>query len=329
MSAKKIRPDCDAAGYDVIGDIHGHADKLSALLDTLGYSRRSGVWTPPAGRKAVFVGDLIDRGPAQIAVLSTVREMVEAGHAHCVLGNHEFNAIGFVTPRRDGQGFLRRHSEDKVAQHAEFLEQVGSRFDPESKSWEWSSEHLSWVEWFRTLSPVLDLDGLRVVHAWWHEPYVQMIENSYWKDGRIDDDFLHAAYDKSRLEWAAMEGLTKGQEIDLPDGYHYLDHSGIPRRNMRTKWWIEGEGGFQEVGIVPGDPKSMLPDLPLPEHYVGGEPEGSPILVGHYWFSGQPQAQSRKVAVVDWSAAKDGPLVAYRWSGEQELDNANFVAAGA
>lgn len=319
MSAQKIRPACDATGYDVIGDIHGHADKLGALLQTMGYARRGSVWTAPAGRKAVFVGDLIDRGPAQIEVLSTVREMVEAGQAHCVLGNHEFNAIGYVTPRRDGEGFLRRHTEDKVAQHAEFLKQVG----------EGSARHMEWVDWFRTLPPVLDLGGLRVVHAWWHEPYVQMIESAYWRDGRIDENFLHAAYDKSRPEWAAMEGLTKGQEIDLPDGHVYLDHSGTPRDNMRTKWWLEGRGGFQEVGIVPGDPKSMLPDLPLPAHYVGGEPEGSPILVGHYWFSGQPQIQSRKVAVVDWSAAKHGPLVAYRWSGEQELSDANFVAAGA
>ena len=47
--------------YDIIGDIHGHADKLEALLRTLGYRERAGTWSHP-GRMAVFVGDYIDRG---------------------------------------------------------------------------------------------------------------------------------------------------------------------------------------------------------------------------------------------------------------------------
>ena len=113
-------------GYDVIGDIHGQAAKLEALLAQLGYSEGPDGWVPPAGRQAVFLGDLIDRGPEQLKVIRIVRGMVDAGHARCVMGNHEFNAIGYVTPRRDGSGrFLRHHSPDKIEQHAEFLAQVG------------------------------------------------------------------------------------------------------------------------------------------------------------------------------------------------------------
>jgi hypothetical protein len=55
---------------------------------------------------------------------------------------------------------------------------------------------------------------------------------------------------------------------------------------------------------------------------------GAPVFIGHYWMSGRPELQSPKVACVDYSAAKDGPLVAYRWNGEQDLDAANFVEAG-
>ena len=56
--------------------------------------------------------------------------------------------------------------------------------------------------------------------------------------------------------------------------------------------------------------------------------EGSPVFIGHYWMTGHPGLQSPRVACVDYSAAKGGPLVAYRWDGEQELDERHFVAAG-
>jgi len=306
--------------YDVIGDIHGQAGKLEALLREMGYTEVSNGWVPPAGRKAVFLGDLIDRGPEQLKVLNIVRSMVWAGHAHCIMGNHEFNAIGYVTPHRsEPQRFLRKHSDTKVAQHVEFLAQVR----------EGSDVHRELIDWFRTLPPMLDLGGLRVVHAWWHQPYVDLIDREFWDGDRMSEDFLHAAFEKGSAAWAAMEGLTKGQEVDLPDPHHYFDHAGVPRNNVRTKWWLKGEGGFREVGIVPGNEVHRLPDLDLPDHYVGGNPDGAPVLVGHYWFSGEPVVQTPKVACLDWSAAKDGPLVAYRWDGEQELTNDKFVAAGA
>ena len=83
--------------YDIIGDIHGRLDKLDALLRRLGYRERHGAWRHP-DRTAVFVGDLIDRGPHQVATVDRVRRMVDAGAALCVMGNHEFNAIAWTTP---------------------------------------------------------------------------------------------------------------------------------------------------------------------------------------------------------------------------------------
>jgi hypothetical protein len=74
--------------YDVIGDIHGRYDKFEALMDALGYRAASGTFVPPAGRQAIFVGDLIDRGPEQIRLLTAVRKMIDAGHAQAVMGNH-------------------------------------------------------------------------------------------------------------------------------------------------------------------------------------------------------------------------------------------------
>jgi protein phosphatase len=82
--------------FDIIGDIHGCYDELVQLLDRLGYQtavsqngERRIVVTPPAGRRAVFLGDLIDRGPNTPDVLRLVMGMVEQGTALCVPGNHE------------------------------------------------------------------------------------------------------------------------------------------------------------------------------------------------------------------------------------------------
>ncbi|MFQ3652305.1 MAG: AAA family ATPase [Gemmataceae bacterium] len=84
--------------FDIIGDVHGCLEELLALLELLGYH----VWMapdadgvlrpqaePPPGRKAVFVGDLVDRGPDTPGVLRLIAQMAARGHALSVLGNHD------------------------------------------------------------------------------------------------------------------------------------------------------------------------------------------------------------------------------------------------
>jgi len=77
--------------FDIIGDVHGCYDELCDLLEKLGYAldRANHAAMPPAGRKAVFLGDLCDRGPKNPEVLRLVMTMVSAGAAYCVLGNHD------------------------------------------------------------------------------------------------------------------------------------------------------------------------------------------------------------------------------------------------
>ena len=74
--------------YDIIGDVHGHADVLVALLRKLGYREQMGAWRHTE-RTAVFVGDFIDRGPRQVESVMVARRMVDAGTAVAVMGNHE------------------------------------------------------------------------------------------------------------------------------------------------------------------------------------------------------------------------------------------------
>ncbi len=85
--------------FDIIGDLHGCRSELESLLGALGYevvadsAGRSVDAQPPAGRTAVFVGDLVDRGPDSPGVLRLVMGMVAAGHALAVPGNHEHKLI--------------------------------------------------------------------------------------------------------------------------------------------------------------------------------------------------------------------------------------------
>jgi protein phosphatase len=76
--------------FDVIGDVHGCADELEALLDLLGYAPdEGGVWRHPERRRVAFVGDLVDRGPRIADTLRIAMDMWERGSAFAVPGNHD------------------------------------------------------------------------------------------------------------------------------------------------------------------------------------------------------------------------------------------------
>ena len=80
--------------FDIIGDVHGCYEELIALLGQLGYQIENGLTvTPPDGRRVVFVGDLVDRGPRIPEVLRLVMRMVEDGTAFCVPGNHDMKLM--------------------------------------------------------------------------------------------------------------------------------------------------------------------------------------------------------------------------------------------
>jgi len=92
---------------DLIGDIHGHADKLEELLLKLGYAKNNGVYSHP-DRKVLFVGDYIDRGPKIRETLEIVKSMVYSENAIALMGNHEYNALCFHFQETVG-GHLRKH----------------------------------------------------------------------------------------------------------------------------------------------------------------------------------------------------------------------------
>jgi len=116
--------------FDIIGDVHGCYDELVELLGKLGYrlEQRQGAGPrayPPPGRKAVFVGDLVDRGPDVAGVLELVMAMVEAGQALAVLGNHDYKLLRALRGRNVKIAHGLQHSLQQLgAQPAGFRAQV-------------------------------------------------------------------------------------------------------------------------------------------------------------------------------------------------------------
>ena len=126
----------DARGpFDIIGDVHGCADELEELLELLGYELDGGGYAHPAGRKAVFVGDLVDRGPRILDTVRIARAMVERGSAFAVPGNHDQKLVRALRGRdvRITHGLdrslaeLEAHPEDRD-DVARFLDSLVSHY---------------------------------------------------------------------------------------------------------------------------------------------------------------------------------------------------------
>jgi hypothetical protein len=329
--------------YDIIGDIHGQADKLEQLLRQLGYQEQAGVFTPgpnttgAGDNQVVFLGDFIDRGPHNRRVIAIVRRMLEHGHALAVMGNHEFNAICYHTRDFVRGEPLRPHSAKNQRQHQRFLDEypLGETQTQET------------ISWFMTLPLFLELetgagllsdqvddpkpqrggqrsDCIRIVHACWDKPQIDYLIRRLGNPTRIDASFLQEANEPDSAAFVAIETLLKGPEVPLPEGAVFYDKDGHERRHIRYKWWGDGRT-YREMAIVAEDQRLTIPDLPLASrHHRSNYPlEAPPVFFGHYWLSGKPQAQRHNIACLDYSAGKGGPLVAYQW-----LDGDSRLGAG-
>jgi hypothetical protein len=316
---------------DIIGDVHGCATKLAALLDALGYQVNDwtgAYWHPQ--RRAVFVGDLIDRGEEQLRVLETVKLMVDSGSAQIVMGNHEYNAIAYATEHPAGSGqFLRSHSPKNFKQHRSFLEQVtGPR-------------RAFYLEWFKTLPLWLDLGAVRIVHACWHQPSIDVAERELGSDRFSSMDQFVRASDKADPLYAVVDVLLKGPEVSLVDHGQpkFMDKDGHLRSEARIRWWNEGATTLRDLAELAdtymtedGEKYPTLPEVAVEASERDVAYQGDvPVFYGHYWRQGSPKPGldwTKHTACVDFSAVKGGALTAYRWSGEAEIAPGHYVQPG-
>jgi len=298
--------------YDIIGDIHGHADELDALLETLGYRNVEKSRRHPDGRKAIFLGDYIDRGPKIREVLQTVRGMVDAGQALAILGNHEVNAMRYDTVGTDGQ-HLRQQTPKNRGQHQATLDQFPDR-----------AEWAGWLEWFASLPLSLDLGGLRAVHACWdNEAILEM--NTI---GRLEGATLERYSRKDAPGHETISRIINGPEALLPEGFAHETADGTMRGDMRVKWWIDLVGVTCRAAMFPEDPRVPDDQLPLNLPKTGYPEDAPPTFFGHYAQKSPAPAPIRpNLACLDYGTGKGGSLCAYRWDGEREIDPEKFCTA--
>jgi hypothetical protein len=296
--------------YDFIGDIHGHADALVSLLEKLGYVNRAGTYRHSnPNRMAIFLGDLIDRGPDQLRSIDIPRRMRDAGAAHVLMGNHELNAIGYATPVPDSKSgrHLRLRGPKNRHQHKAFIEAVG----------EDSNLHKELVEFFSTLAVAFETDDFRAAHACWHPSSLNALKAHMNDDGSMNRDDLLASFEKGHALYDPIEVVTKGLEIELPDGFSFTDKGGVVRTKSRLQWWKDDATDYRSA-VMPEEGLENLPELSLPDHLKIAA-SNKLTFFGHYWMSGTPYLLSPKMACLDFSIAKDGVLAAYTWRGEDQL----------
>lgn len=305
--------------YDIIGDIHGQATKLEALLHNMGYcyNEQRQCWSH-SNRKVLFVGDFVDRGPEQIRTLQIVRSMVDNGCAKAVMGNHEFNAIAWFEkdPLAPGQ-HLRKHTEKNFHQHQRFLDEVEQD----------SAVHKDWIDWFYTLPLWID-DEVRVIHACWHTPSMKLLTPLLGPNNTLTPELVEKASRKGSAEFEAVELLCKGMEVALPEGAVFVDKQGVSRTQTRTAWWDETRTTYKQASLVNAELAAQLPDDPIPLHSLVNYDNEKPLFFGHYWMIGAPRILGDKLCCVDYSAAiGEHPLVGYRYDGEHTLRVEKFISS--
>lgn len=304
--------------YDLIGDIHGYASELKALLTKMDYREIDGIWQHHE-RKVIFLGDFVDRGPEQVETVRIAQAMVKSKKALAVMGNHEFNAVCWAMPDpENSKEYLRPHTPKNQGQHQAFLDQVG----------EGSDLHKGMIEWFKTLPVYLDLPELRVVHACWHPKYLKTIGKFTDDKNRLFPEAWEASSRKGSLAYDTIETLLKGLEIPLPDGHCFLDKDENKRTDVRTKWWQTRNLTYRNLAMIPESEIDRIPHDPVEVDILPGYDGEKPVFIGHYWMKGEPAPLSDHIACLDYSVAGGGPdrkLCAYRFDGRSKVDPESFV----
>lgn len=306
---------------DIIGDIHGYADKLVGLLKQLGYVHNGQHFVPPAGHRALFIGDLIDRGSQQVATLEIVFAMLDADVADAVMGNHEYNALAFSTLDPDNTSqYLRSHNEIHNRQHEAFLAEVPFG----------SERHQYWLQRLYEIPLWLETDYACFVHACWDVDSMAILKPLLTDNNCLTPHGLVATSKEGTAPFDALERVLKGVETSLPDGIVMVDKEGTKRTRVRVRWWLDelNKRTLHEVARAPTSALAQIPNELLAENIDFALKTDKPVFVGHYWLTGAPAPLSPQVACTDYSAAVDsGYMTCYQLDTEQPLPlkSSNFV----
>lgn len=273
---------------DVIGDCHGELQSLISLLAFLGYYKKGKLQPHPEQRILMFVGDFVDRGPNSLGVLKLVKQAIDMGIAHAVLGNHELNTINEQAKPGSAWFFPSQIEKDK-------------RYEPYATCY--SPEDVQFVKDFINDLPVaIETPIARIVHAMWdtesvnilrncpkgnlkqtYDMFTEQVNNMLAESGLTDryhselaahknatespdtlPPFLHniAKYQYLRQKLHPLKCITNGAEHIVDTDKHFFV-GGKWRYVYRHRWW---------------------------EDYS----EQTPVIFGHYWRKFKPTSSFKK-----------------------------------
>jgi len=252
---------------DIVGDVHGEIDALEDLLSVLGYDCDG---RHPDGRRLVFVGDLVDRGPSSPAVLRRVRQLVATGDAQCILGNHELNLLRDV--ERHGNGWWVTPQQPPPQTEA---------VDPTEKP--------GFRAFLATLPLVLERDDLRVVHACWQSDAIDDLRR---RSGRAVLDVYHEFIAEMRQRWRST-GLADAYRDEWRQYGARLRNRDRPPPRLDAMARMDADhqmanpvalltSGAEQPASAPlwaGGKWRMVERVKWWERYT----EATPVICGHYW----------------------------------------------
>jgi hypothetical protein len=267
-----------AGPLDVIGDVHGELEALLALLGRLGCDPDRMI----AERPLVFVGDLVDRGPDSLGVLELVRELMEAGLASAVLGNHELNLL--LGERKDGNGWFWGDPEDgfwvpRIGEPALRVAYGARAADDRDR------ERV--VEFLERLPLGMEREDLRVVHACWDEPLFDGFRGRNESAARLSGEFEHLVredLERRGIRAAAARERAEWDELKRPDARPHTRLEAVAEEDL-------AEQLGNPVKLVLSGREENAPE----PFYAGGKWRfvrrerwwegyaGTPVLCGHYW----------------------------------------------
>ena len=177
------------------------------------------------------------------------------------------------------------------------------------------------MPWLATLPLTFDTGEFRVVHAAWHDDAVAELRAA----GPLIGDTLVKYGTEGGKAYKTIAKILNGPEALLPEGKFYTAADGVPRSEIRVKWWLDLKDLNAREALFPDDPVINLDPLrKIPETKYK---PGAPItFFGHYAVkAAKPTPITPHLACLDYAIGKGGYLAAYRWDGETELDTAKFV----
>ena len=305
---------------DIIGDVHGEYGALCSLLLRLGYD---GNGFHPEGRRLIFVGDLIDRGPDSIAVVKLVKHFIEQGRAQCVIGNHELNILRpgkndlSLPDKRHGNHWFQALPEELIKNSSKVSFQVFAN----------AQDRQELTKFFLSLPIALEREDLKIVHACWHQPSIEKLRGNNKNAKELFLDYEHQINQSHPTQASPIERdlreqnlnpikvLTSGLEARAEAPY---ETSGKVRHLKRVSWWKDYSGPMVVFGHY-WRKRSANPTIPKDILSPPGK-ASVPDL-----FTGTPQfAKMGRTMCIDYSV---GARYYERHNGYREGDFGSYLGA--